>query len=137
MPEPVHEVTLEDFARMFGTRVENISPECRELIDKIDFRYKILRGDERDKIILNILRQIESDTLGIVGLQRKAVWEKGWRENLSSFLEHGFDLEELIPKYYRPGEPIRVNRQYARGCDENFEYNFFRVLRLWLYQEYL
>lgn len=131
------ELTLEDFAHLLGTTVEDISRECRELIDKTDFRYRILLGDERNKVLLDVLKKIDSGTLGIAGLQKKTVWEKGWAENLNNFLEKGYDLEQLTPKYYRPGQSIRVNRKYAKGYDPNFEYNFFKVLRLWLYKKYL
>ncbi len=132
-----HELMLEDVARLFGTTSDDIPEDCRELIAKSDFRYRILTGKEHDEIILRVLKTIDSKSLEAVGPHRKQVWEKGWSENFQSFVEKGYDVGELIPKYYRPYQILRINRRYAKAVDPNFEYNFFRVLRLWLFKKYL
>ena len=131
------ELTVEDFARLFGTTVDDIPDDCRELITKTDFRYLNLSGDERDQIFLGVLKKIESGQLTIVGKRKKAVWEKGWSENLQNFLQKNYDINELIPKYYRPGQVLRLYRNYITTCDPNFEFNFFKVLRLWLFRKCL
>lgn len=68
---------MEDFARLFGTTIDDIPDDCRELIAKTDFRYRKLSGDERDKVILRVLKTIDSDSLSVVKQDRKYVWEKG------------------------------------------------------------
>ena len=131
------EVTLEDFARSFGTTVEDIPDDCKELIVKTDFRYKKVEGKERDKVLLDVLKKIESGQLNVVGKEKKDVWEKGWSENLQNFKERSYDINELIPNYYRPDRVLRIYRNYASTADPNFEFNFFKVFRLWLFKKYL
>lgn len=131
------DLTLEDFAHLFGTTVDDIRDDCRELIDSMDFRYKRVSNLERDKTLLRVLKTIESGSLSVVGQNRQSVWEKGWAENLQNFLKKDADIRELVPKYYRPGQVLRLNRNYVTTCDPNFEFNFFRVFRLWLFQQYL
>ena len=62
------EVTVEDFARLFGTTVDDIPEDCQELITKTDSRYTKLSGDERDKVAFpNVLPKKLGDRLsGVV-----------------------------------------------------------------------
>jgi len=131
------EVTLEDFARSFGTTVEDISEECRCLIAETDFRYRILEGEERDKVILDVLKKIESDRQVIGAPERQDVWQRGWEEILQDFIESGYDLDALIPRFIRPNQPIRFNRNYIMPSNPMFELDYFRVFRLWLFKKYL
>ena len=131
------DLTVQDFARSFGTTVENIPDECRSLINTMDFRYKRLNPDKRDRTVLQILKKINSNELSVSGREKKEVWENGWGENLQNFIRSAHDLNELVPKYYRPGGILRIYREYATSFDPNFEFNFFKVLRLWLYKTYL
>lgn len=128
---------LKDFARLFGTTVDDIPEDCRELIAKTDFRYKALVGEERDKVLLDVLKKVDSDQLTAAGKERKSVWEKGWTENLQSFLGKNYDIDELVPKYYHQGQVLRLYRNYVTTSDPNFEFNFFKVFRLWLFRKYL
>ncbi len=131
------ELTLEDFARLFGTTIDDFPEDCRELITKTDFRYEALVGEERDKVLLDVLKKIGSDQLAVAGKERKSVWEKGWSENLQNFLGKNYEINKLIPRYYRPGRVLKIYRNYARTYDPNFEFNFFKVLQLWLFRKYL
>ncbi|MBI4333161.1 MAG: class I SAM-dependent methyltransferase [Chloroflexi bacterium] len=130
-------LALEHFARCFGTTVEDIPNDCRELIAKKDFRYRPLSASDRDDTIMRILKSIDSGSLSETGPAKKAAWEKGWSENLQNFVDKSFDLSELVPKYYRPGGILRLNRDFITALDPDFEFNFFQVLRLWLYRKYL
>jgi SAM-dependent methyltransferase len=131
------ELSLEDFARLFGTTIDDIPDDCRELIANVDFRYRKLSGDERDKVLLDILKKIGSGQLTVVGKKKRVIWEKGWSENLQNFLKKNYDINELIPRYYRPGQVLRIYRNYATTYDPNFEFNFFKVFRLWFFKKYL
>lgn len=131
------ELTLEDFVRSFGTTVEDIPDDCRELIAKTDFRYKILVGEERDKVILDVLKKIESDQQIIGAAERQDVWEKGWAENFEDFIKCGYDLNKLVPKFIRPNQVIRFNRNYIMPTNPNFELDYLSVFRLWLFKKYL
>lgn len=133
----INQLTVEDFARSFGTTVADIPDKCQELITKTDFRYKILEEEERDKVILDVLRNIESDRQVIGAPERQDVWEKGWAENLQDFIKSDYDLKKLAPKFIRPGQPIRLNRNYILPSNPNFELDYYSVFRLWLFQKYL
>jgi len=137
MQSEIHEVTLEDFARFFGTTVEDIPRDCRELIAKTDFRYRILLGEERDKVLLDVLRKIESDRQIVGANERQVTWEKGWAENLQDFIKSGYDLNKLVPKFIRPDQAIRLNRNYVMPSNPSFELDYFSVFRLWLFKKYL
>ena len=129
-------VTIEDFARSFGTPSDNMPEDCRELINKIDFNYEIVTGDERDQAVLNVLKKIETDKQVIASPERQDAWEKGWEENLNSFIEKGNDLSALIPKFIRPNQLIRLFGNYIKPSNPLFELDFFRVFRLWIFKKY-
>lgn len=128
---------LEDFAHLFGTTIDDIPDDCRELIAEMDFQYRELSGDERDNVLLNIIKKLDSDQLTVVGRKKRVIWEKGWSENLKNFLQKNYDINELTPKYYRAGQILRIYQNYAITYDPNFEFNFFKIFRLWLYKKYL
>ncbi len=131
------EVTLEDFARSFGVKIEDIPAECKDLITKTDFKYEILGGEERDKVLLEVLKKIESDQQVIGAKERQAVWEEGWMENLQNFIESGYDVNKLIPKFIKPHQVIRFNQNYIIPSNPNFELDYFSIFRLWLFKKYL
>jgi transketolase len=131
------ELTLDDFARLFGTTIDDIPDDCRGLIAKTDFRYRKLSANERDKVLLDVLKKIDSGQLTVAGKEKKVTWEKGWSENLQNFLEKNYDINKLTPNYYRPSQVLRIYRNYAITFDPNFEFNFFKVFRLWLFRKYL
>ena len=123
-----NEVTLEDFAKSFGTTIDDLP---RNLITETDFRYKRLNVAERDELIQSILRKIEN-----VNPTAKLRWEKGWAENLQSFVDSGYRIEALIPKYIRPNQPVRLRQEYVIPCNVNFEHYYIEAFRLWLFRTY-
>lgn len=131
------EVKVEEFARSFGTTVEDIPDDCRGLIAKTDFRYSVIEGEERDRIILDILRKIETDQQIIGAQERQTTWDKGWDGNLKAFIESNYSLDKITPKFIRPNQPIRFNHQYIIPTNPNFELDYFSVFRLWLFRKYL
>ena len=131
-----HELKLEDFVRLFGTTIDDIPDDCRKLIAQYDFRYRKLEGDERDQVLLSVLKSNDSGQFSVAGKEGKARWEKGWLENLENFKEHDHDLSKLVPKYIRPNQPLRLNQNYVMPCDPNFELNWYEVFRLWLFKTY-
>jgi len=133
----MEDLMYEDFAHQFGTMPYDISLKCRELIIKNDFRYVISDGTERDNIILNVLNKIDSDTQFVGSPRRKTIWEKGWNENLSDFIDNDYDLNKLVPKYYRPNQLIRLNQNYIITMNPNFETAYFEVFKCWLFEKYL
>lgn len=137
MMEPMRQVKVEDFAFSFGTTVEDIPPDCKQLIAEKDFRYRFLEGEERDHVVLDVLRKTESDTQIVGGDDRQDVWEKGWDENLQDFITSNFDLSKLTPRFIRPDSIVRFNGNYIEPINLNFELDYYSVFRLWLFKKYL
>jgi len=130
------EVTIEDFAKSFGTTVDDFSEGCKKMIAENDFGYKILGGKKRDEIILSILKKIDSDKQVIGAEERKDVWYSGWAENLESFIQSGCNLDALVPKFIRDKQIIRYDGNYIQPANSKFELNFMTVFRSWLFQKY-
>jgi SAM-dependent methyltransferase len=128
---------LNDIAGLFGVAPDEVSEEVRELIASFDFRYTYLVGEEKEKVLLAVLKRIDSNELTVSGKHRKDDWERGWAENLDSFISNDSDLDKLTPKYLRPDQPVRFNQEYVLPYDAKFELNFYTVFRTWLYENYL
>ena len=135
--ETMRQVMVEDFASSFGTTVEDIPPYCKHLIAKRDFTYRVLKGEERDCVVLDVLNKIESDTQIVGDESREDVWKNGWKENLQNFTKSGFDLNKLVPRFIRPNSTVRFNRDYIEPTNPNFELDYYSVFRLWLFRKYL
>ncbi|MCM8797734.1 MAG: class I SAM-dependent methyltransferase [Candidatus Omnitrophica bacterium] len=129
-------LTLEDFASSFGTSVDDIRQTCLDLIRNKNFDYIIIAGRQRDKLITDILKKIDSDRQIIGAASRRQVWDNGWKENLDDFINSGFDLKKLVPKFIRPNQPLRYNQKYIRAVNPNFEFDFFSIFRQWLFKKY-
>lgn len=131
------ELTSGDFAELLGTTADDLPIESKQHIENSNFKYRKIDGEEREKIVHEVKDIINSDSLSIVGPQRKNIWEKGWSENLKNFIDNNYDPEELYPKYIRPDNPIRFKQEYIMPVDPNFELNFFKAYRFWLFNKYL
>ena len=128
---------ISDFAFLFGIAAAELPDDCRALINKLDFSYRNLGSEEKDRLILRILKRIDSPDLPVAGEKSKPRWESGWQENLDNFKASNFDVRELIPKYIHPSQPIRLFGDYVMPYDSNFELNFYTVYRRWLFRTYL
>ena len=133
----MQKITEEDFARSFGTTVDDLSDECLKLIREKDFSFRRLAPDERDKVILDVLKRIENDRQIIGAEGRKAQWERGWAENLDKYVENNDNLDSLVPKFIRENQPMRWDGDYIISPNKQFEYDFMTVFRVWLFQKYL
>ena len=131
------QLTVADFALSLGVSPDDIPDICRNEINNNDFHYRIPEQEERDEILLTILRKLETDTQKIGSEERQLVWEKGWAENLKEFNKSGGNLDSLIPKFIRPNQPIRLKKELVIPSDPYFELKYFSVIRLWAFLEYL
>ena len=102
-----------------------------------DFSYTILRGNEKEKLLLQVIKEIEDDVQIVGTMDRTHVWEKGWQENIDAFGHNNFDADDLIPKYIRPGGIVRLNGLYVTPSDPNFQLNYVKIFRNWLFSSYL
>lgn len=135
--DPLSNLLFENFANLFGTSPERIKETAGDLIDGLDLGYTIIDGFERDNLILSILKKINSPELKNAGSHRENDWEDGWRENLNDLIQSKYDLKALIPKYYKKNVNIRLNREYVLPSHPDFVYQYTRIFRAWLFQEYL
>lgn len=125
-----------DFADIFGTTIDLLPQSCKQAIAEKNWNYRVLEGSERDAVVLDLLTRIETRRLTFVENEDKSRWEKGWDENLQLFRSTG-NLDALIPKYLRPGLPVRLYGEFVRPEDPEFEANWYTIYRAWFVQRYL
>lgn len=136
MPRHYSNITLSDFADIFGTSVDDIPDPCRKVLKNSDFRYSIVTGAEREDVFLRVLNTLNSDSLRVSGPHRKQDWEKGWSENLQNYRANKSDLRQLIPRFVKQKEIIRFQGNYIVPVDPNFETNFVTFMRYYLFSKY-
>lgn len=125
-----------DFATLFGCPEGRLPDACQALALAGDFRYDLPQDAQRDRIILQVLQNIESDALTQVGPQRAEIWESCWSDNLRRFVEAGYNPLQLVPDFIRPDQPVRLNRAYVIPASPRFELDFFRVCRAYLFERF-
>ncbi|MGP8321255.1 MAG: hypothetical protein ACT6FE_02880 [Methanosarcinaceae archaeon] len=130
-------IDLQDFSKLFGVPKDDFDEQTKRIISKTNFKFKKLSHIERDRVLLEIIKRIDSSKLLRAGKEGKDRWEKGWSENLRNFIEKGYNPAELIPKYVRPAQPVRLYRDYVIPLSSTFEIDFFTVLRSWLFNKYV
>ena len=128
-------LTVEDFARLFGTTVDDIPSVCHEMIRERDFRYEKLDPVERDQVAAKVLKRIDSGEMWVSGPDKQDVWERGWSENLQEY-EETHSLSALTPKFIGPNKVLRLDGDFTRPLDPDFEFNFVDILRHWAFRKY-
>lgn len=123
------QLSVEDFSLAFGRA---LSVEVESEIEKHDFEIEPIVGQSRDELIVEILEKIRTDTQIIGAPTRTQSWSGGWGENLEAFQVKPA-LDTLVPKFIRPGYPIRWGGKFYRASNPRFEEAFIRVLRSFLF----
>lgn len=131
------QLTAEVFAKLFGTTVDDINHYCGDLIRSDDFSYRKIFGEERDQIVLQVLKRIFTPDLRRAGEERQPDWEQGWKENLDEFVASNYDLNLLIPKYFKRDVPARLDLEYILPLSPNFVFAYTHVYRTWIFKKYL
>lgn len=80
-----------------------------------------IEGQERDNLILDILKNAHNYSKTDAGVER---WERGWGENLEAF-KSNHELKSLIPRYIRPGKPMRIDSQFVQPIDPDYELKWY------------
>jgi hypothetical protein len=139
MGEPDYpcELSISELAQLFGGTIEEVQALCEPLLSSLDLRYRPITGPERDSLILSILKRIDAADLQISGEDRRSDWEKGWGENLKEFVDSGYDLKNLVPKYFKKNVPVRLFSDYVQPADPDFVLNCTRLFRSWLFKKNL
>lgn len=130
-------VTCSDFCRLVGAMPEALPKACIAMLETTNFVYDIIEGKEREEIILEVLKKIDNDRQIIGAKERDLVWEQGWRENLNDFVSSDHDLATLVPKFIRPGKPVRFDGHYIKPENPNFELDYYTLFRYWLFNTYM
>ncbi len=138
MNKKVSRLTVKDFALLFGTKVSDIPRDCKKMIRETDFSYRQLKRGERDKIVLDVLKKIESGNFSIAGKKKIQRWKDGWYEILRGFIASNYNIKKLMPQYdTKPGRIIRINKDYVSPKDPMFEMKWLKIFRIWIFRKYL
>lgn len=122
-------LTAGDFEQAFGYELDSLT-KCE--VNQHDFTLQRVVGAPRDQLIIEIIEKIRRDSQIVGAPEREAVWESGWRENLVAYAENP-DSAQLLPKFLRPGKTVRWQGAFYSPADPNFEINFTRVLRSFVF----
>jgi len=138
MQKETYKLTLKDFACLFGTDVKDIPKACKDLISKTDFSYRKLKQNERDIVMLDVLKNIDSGQFSIAGKEKRNRWKKGWQEIFKNFIKSNYDIAKLAPQYdVKPARFIRLNQDYVAPKDSMFEIKWLSIFRRWIFRKYL
>lgn len=129
-------VVIDDFAALFDVTTTELFPDCLELIETFNSDYRVLSGKEKDCVILDILKIIESSSLTKAGNESKARWQKDWDDNLKEFIDSGCAVSALAPIFLRRDRPLRFKGEYIKPIDPHFELKMYSIFRRWLLREY-
>ncbi len=122
-----------DFSLEIG---DDLPKECIDLIQEKDFSYRILVGDEEKSEVLKAIKRIDNDKQVVAVPERTDVWYKGWDESLQEFKSSGYDLNSLLPKYFRVDTPMRWRGNFIKSNNKKFELDFWRVLETYIFLKY-
>ena len=86
--------------------------------------------------MLDVLKRTDSGQFCVAGKEAKTRWDRGWSENLDSFIEQGHDLSKLMPKYIKQDSPLRFYQGYVMPSDTNFELSGYMIFQLRLSKAY-
>ncbi len=129
-------LTVDDFADLFGTSVDELPPACVQLIKDGDWQYTTLGKDDRDSVVVDFMDRLEKREFSIVIQGDKARWVRGWAENLDDFKKSKGTVEALAPKYIRQGVPMRLRGDFVREAAPGFELRWYKVFQEWLFTTY-
>ena len=123
---------LEDFANLFGTTADALPAPCRALVAAHDFGYRVLDDAEHAALLARVNARVDAGEFSVAGREGKGRWERGWGENLAAFRAED-DVEALVPRYIRDGQPLRLFRRFVVPTDPRFERRWYAVFRRWLF----
>ena len=130
-------LTSEDFIKLIGQNRNTFHEKYRKKLLKNKFLYRSASLEENNKIANEILNSIFSKDISISGHHRHKNWEDGWSENLKNFKNSNFNIKYLKPGYYRKSNVQRLNRKFIFTKNGSFEFDFFCILRDWLFECYI
>jgi hypothetical protein len=122
-------LTSADFAESFGELEGELHESVKSLIEESQMSLSPITDHERDLLLIEIIERIRADKQVIGAQDRTAAWERGWAENLELFRQDTSSDAALVPRFVRPGLPIRWFKQYYNSNLSNFELGYINILR--------
>ena len=126
-------LNYKDFEELWGI---SLTPLAIQEIQQMDFEYESLSVAEENAQLAQIREEILQNKFVKAGQSREASWEKGWDENLQSYIQSK-DIDDLIPKYFGKSSINRFRQHLVRALSQNFDLNMLRALQARLFTEYL
>lgn len=110
-----------------------LRPLVKRVIKDTNLKLRVLSREERDHVVLEVLRRIREDRQLVGAPSRTEAWSQGWAENLKEFQDRKSD-EALVPKFMRANQPIRWQKEFYVPEDTRFEENFAEILRAYVFE---
>ncbi len=129
-------LSLADFATLFGCTQQDLPETTRALIEAGDWRYEMMTGAARDRVVVDLLKRIDRREFSIVKFGDRSRWLRGWDESLNDYVAAGGDVTALVPRYIRPGVPMRLFGDFVMPASADFELRWYQVFRDWLLRSY-
>jgi len=131
-----HPISPEFVASKFGISVSTLKSLLGNRVWPA-LSYRILEPAERDEVIRDLRKTIDSSTLRVSGSNDNAVWERGWGEIRDAIKAHGFNPALLRPQYANRHRIMRFDGNFIDGADADFNYTYDQLLRRICFAYYL
>ena len=112
-----------------------IPPFVNSKIQEINLKYLLPSEQQRDDILLKLVKYLLSDDVVIAGSHRKKQWEDGWLENLNDYL-NSRDLNSIVPKYFDKYKIQRLNGKFIVPQSDNFEVGLVSIFQYIIFEKY-
>ena len=130
-------LNVNDFALLFKSDKVDLPKETIAMIREYNWDYSEIDNFELNNLIESAFERIVNKGFSRVDGHDSSRWEKGWGENLESFKNTNHSFSSLVPKYIKPNMPIRLNGKFVKPFDDNFEKNWYSVMRDWFFRTQL
>ena len=133
----MREITLsvKDLCQVLGA--QKLSSRVLEIFqNESPLVYRNLTDAEAIKVVSEIRLKINDPNTRKAGPEFKANWESNWNENLSRYNSAADDFS-LVPAFISSTEILRFRGYYIQPLVPDFEMKIVRILRQYLYENYL
>lgn len=124
-----------EFEKATGLSLDSL-PKTEHMLNQQDLRLTAILGEDRDALLLAILKRILSDTQVIGAPYRTMEWEKGWIENKEKYT-NSRNLIDLLPRFVRNNQPIRWRGNFFAPSSPNFEQSYIQIIRGYIFERFL
>jgi hypothetical protein len=128
--ENLFKIEPEDFSSL-----GELSLFVKNIIKESDLKYSFPDTEQRDDVLLKIIKYLFSSDVIYAGSHRKNQWEDGWAENLNEYLKSG-DLGSIVPKYFDKHDFQRLKGKLIIPQSDNFEIGIVRIFQYIIFEKY-